>query len=219
MKHLLLSTLLFLCIKCDAQKMDYIKNIKYLLALYGKDSTHYQDDKIEAFKNGGKQYDNKQFFNVKMPLLPSGTTALTLKYFNASVTTIAGQEDSNATILAGLAQENPKTVQLDFYSDWHENLDFNRINNGIYVPVAKVVEDDFIKFFSKNGWQFKDSVHNRFAESLIFKYKNLELTILFEVLQDVNSSPFRFEPDVTWPKDHIPNLKRFIHYIIQKKLK
>ena len=215
MKYLLLPTLLFLCINCDAQKMNYIENIKYLLSLQGRDLTQYKHDKIETLKIEGKKYEGKQFFNVKVPLLPTGTEALMLKYFTSS--SLSTKRNLNANTLIYLEKINTETVQLNFYGGWHENIDFNRIDKGTYTPVSKVLEEDFIQFFSKNGWQFKDSIHNRFAESFTFKHRDLELTMLFEVLQDIQDSPFGFEPDISWPEDHIPDLKRFIHFIVRKE--
>ncbi len=215
MKYLLLSTLLFLCINCDAQKMNYIKNIKYLLSLHGKDLTHYKHDKIESFKINDAQHESKQFFNVKIPLLPTGTEALMLKYLNSS--SLSTKKNFNANTLVYLEKINTETVHLNFYGEWYENIDFNRIDKGTYTPVSKVLVENFIQFFSKNGWQFKDSIHNLFAESLIFKHRDLELTVIFEVLQDIQSSPFGFRPDISWPEDHIPYLKRFIPFTVRKK--
>lgn len=220
MKYIFLLTCLLLSMQCDAQKVTYIKNIRYLISLCDRASKDYKDEKVLPLKasSASDEWQDKRFFTTQLVLLPEGISELIVNHFNT-----AYESDTNQIVcleqkVVCTNRKRVKQTRIHFYSNWHQTISWNN-DVSTLTPLPANMEKDFIQFFTKNGWTFKDSVYDSSQNltTLSFKYQNLKLFILFEVHADVRQSPFRLgEPNISWPEDHIPVLDRFIHFIIQK---
>ncbi|MDF2188982.1 hypothetical protein [Paraflavitalea sp. CAU 1676] len=207
-KMLLVKLFILPFVICTAQPMDYISNLRNLLAL--------DPAQIQQFKrtSGDLKFihtSDNGLLVTNMPLLPAPINHDLLP--PASLHLLLQDDLTLYGAIVRLIQEDISTIRLDFYGralDFHPNYEEDSL-------AVTRIKDDLRKCFKEFHWA-EQPISNHFA--LSFSYQELQLTILLETLADVQHYPFwnKLNADFhyQYTADHIPVLERFPHFIIRK---
>lgn len=200
-------TLLFisLCLTAYSQEMNYIKNIRQLLSLYNQDLNSYKNDNVILL--GGISGER---LGVNMQLLP---TVVIKKYFSEKVK-IYFPSIASFNLIARLQQENPETVSLDFYSTRNEGYYRNQQS----PLILKKEYDELIEIFKNDEWKFTNADYAS-TGYLIFNKQDLQLTITFELVGDVQEDPLYSSVNYRRPANHVPTLSRYVHFVFRQNLR